>query len=262
VNVAFSASSPPPRQSDAFTLVELLVVIAIIALLASLLLAALPGARERARRTSCRSNLHQMSVAMQLYGGDNQDRLPAGQITNQGSRLAVYLPVISTNAQQAFVKYARSSNFLDCPNLRSVLLRSNDWRWPYDTNHQQIGYLYLAGRPGTPWAASGGPVSNVWTSPIKLSDDPALVAFADLTYVSPCTERLVVAHGTAGPWIVPRNRVYSRAENGVPAAQQVIAGGNVARLDGSVEWHRAKKMRWYRGALEGSDDNNTCVVAW
>jgi prepilin-type N-terminal cleavage/methylation domain-containing protein len=68
----------------AFTLIELLVVVAIIAVLAALLLPALTAARERARRSSCSSNLDQMGKAFENYLGQSGDYYPGGPTWSMG----------------------------------------------------------------------------------------------------------------------------------------------------------------------------------
>ncbi|HEY1791074.1 MAG TPA: type II secretion system protein [Verrucomicrobiae bacterium] len=59
-----------------FTLVELLTVIAIIAVLASLLLTAIASAKKKARMVTCTSNLHQFSLALNLYLEDSGGNRP------------------------------------------------------------------------------------------------------------------------------------------------------------------------------------------
>ncbi len=70
-----------PRHG--FTLLELLVALAIVAILLALLLPAIQQVREAARRTTCRSHLRQIGIALHSYH-DVHRCVPPGEVSEWG----------------------------------------------------------------------------------------------------------------------------------------------------------------------------------
>src|SRR5579872_6640731 len=102
-----------PRIRRGFTLIELLVVIAIIAILAAMILPALSKAKQKGQATACLNNLHQMTIATQLYADDFNGRYCLTfQVTGDNSSS------ISGGRRAWFdflLPYQKTTNLLICP---------------------------------------------------------------------------------------------------------------------------------------------------
>jgi prepilin-type N-terminal cleavage/methylation domain-containing protein/prepilin-type processing-associated H-X9-DG protein len=81
------------NKRKGFTLIELLVVIAIIAILAAILFPVFASAREKARQTTCASNLKQMGLATMQYVQDFDENYPTGYF-NTGSTYVYWYNII------------------------------------------------------------------------------------------------------------------------------------------------------------------------
>ncbi|MBI3922522.1 MAG: DUF1559 domain-containing protein [Armatimonadetes bacterium] len=106
-----------------FTLIELLVVIAIIAILAAILFPVFARAREKARQTSCVSNLKQLGLAFMTYVQDYDEQMPGAAqndaLTSFGSVyghwvVATVPPVDVANG--GLYPYVKNEQVYRCPS--------------------------------------------------------------------------------------------------------------------------------------------------
>ena len=244
------------RNQSAFTLIELLVVIAIIAILAALLLPALAGAKERARRASCKNSMRQFALAVYLYAGDNEDTVPSGA-SNVGAE-DDHLPVLCTATSNAIVQYS-SERMASCPNVVEYFMKHQSER-PADEQvyGYVVGYNYHGGHINTPWPALPG-YSGTWISPRKLTDDPSLVLISEMNDWSPSYQETFAPHGSGGA--IRSGGDYSNiSAGGASPADIGAAGGNIALLDGSISWKNIRQMQIYRGSQLW--DNDGCWAMW
>src|SRR5690348_12977526 len=120
------------RRKAGFTLIELLVVIAIIAILAAILFPVFAQAREAARKTSCLSNIKQITMGALMYLQDYDEVLnapalrrcsvPATQYSNLwwGANWMTWPELI--------MPYIKNSDLFSCPDRRD-----QPW-WGYTIN--------------------------------------------------------------------------------------------------------------------------------
>ncbi|MCC7492409.1 MAG: DUF1559 domain-containing protein [Fimbriimonadaceae bacterium] len=131
-----------------FTLIELLVVIAIIAILAAILFPVFAKAREKARQSSCQSNLKQIGISFAMYW-DDYDRM-AVSCAIGGSIPAAIPWRAGARADWAdhLYPYMKSPEVLICPSAAQVRPNSsygNDggyaYNWRYFANFANVQFM-------------------------------------------------------------------------------------------------------------------------
>jgi len=119
----------------AFTLIELLVVIAIIAILAAILFPVFAKAREKARQSSCSSNLKQIGLALLQYVQDYDERTPESwNVVNGGNG--------GWQWGDACAPYIKSIQIFQCPSATNETMFVQTGWTPQimDPNSYSYGY--------------------------------------------------------------------------------------------------------------------------
>jgi len=128
-------SKPTPLRPRGFTLIEILVVIAIIALLAAILFPVFSAAREKARQSTCASNMKQIGVGITMYSQDYDETFPIGNEANTtGTGNTNWYFTLDPYVKQGFPMSSGSAvgevlGIWVCP----------DWEATSNTNNNTIG---------------------------------------------------------------------------------------------------------------------------
>lgn len=164
----------------AFTLIELLVVIAIIAILAAILFPVFASAREKARQTSCASNMKQIGLAAMMYMGDYDQVYPPYEYAVSPNCASTYVGCVYwaglktlsgsfDKTQGMLYPYMKSQAIQACPD------------WTGSTNlGAGVGYGYNWGYLGSDYYTANdcGSSQTVWP-PINPAPEAAVSSPSD-----------------------------------------------------------------------------------
>jgi prepilin-type N-terminal cleavage/methylation domain-containing protein/prepilin-type processing-associated H-X9-DG protein len=204
------------RRCRGFTLIELLVVIAIIAILAAILFPVFARAREKARQTSCLSNLKQIGLGALMYVQDYDETFLMHVVATGSTPTWVYWP-------ETLQPYLKNVQLLRCPSDGSP------------TSLGSFGGTYLTSY-GYNWSWLGsGNATPPWGRAL------AQVVYPAETIMFGESERSYVVHpystsGAPNYYYMPSNW-----HNG---------GSNVVMVDGHAKWYSLDKI-WQAGVTTG-----------
>jgi len=209
-------------KKRAFTLIELLVVIAIIAILAAILFPVFAQAREKARQTSCLSNLKQINLAWQMYLQDYDEVMAPFWINHVND------PNIGANTQWWWPKltepYIKNWAIYRCPSGQDPNAEwgggPNAW-YANQMRHSHLGYNYLG--LSTWWDCD----YTIGVALASVSKPASSVSFTDSAY-----------QGTGNPY--PTNTRVGFSTVQAPAQYAAI-------------YPAPHTCTWYNGQLGGWD---------
>ena len=142
-------------RKSGFTLIELLVVIAIIAILAAILFPVFAKAREKARQTSCLSNLKQLALATLMYAQDYDEKFPQTNFWYQYVANPADFP--GGTHWPCIQPYIKNMQILACPSGQVSMFNT------YGTNYgvaRETG-IDCSGGPGVSMAVFQYPSTDV-----------------------------------------------------------------------------------------------------
>jgi prepilin-type N-terminal cleavage/methylation domain-containing protein len=191
---------PKLRKNHAFTLIELLVVIAIIAILAAILFPVFAQARQKARTTTCLSNLKQVVIANTMYLQDYDDHFPmAKRDWPQAAMVDVW---------NGLGPYIKNTSMFICPNDPGPAwnIRWSRWFPSYKTEPQLLypsSYYYFQPfyhnfnpNPKVPAKQTNGPLQSMPQAAVLYPTQKAIFTCYAGQH-SPDSEALVFVDGHA-----------------------------------------------------------------
>ncbi len=129
------------RVRTAFTLVEFLVVIAIIGILIALLLPAVQAAREAARRTQCKNNLHQLALGVHNFESARKLLPPSAEID---------LSVTATGNNGSWGVHGRILPYLEQESLADVVDLNLAWDLQMSISGVRVATFACPADPNSP----------------------------------------------------------------------------------------------------------------
>ncbi|HXF10402.1 MAG TPA: prepilin-type N-terminal cleavage/methylation domain-containing protein [Desulfuromonadaceae bacterium] len=232
-----SGSSSATGHCRAFSLIELLVVIGIVGILAAMLLPALNAAREHARRTKCLSNLHQISIGMNVYAADCGDRLIEAHTSRTGYSVQISInpPQRELAAGAGLMMPTNAPTVWTCPGRPELPVYEPEF------NQWVIGYQYFGG-------------IRVWNNPLGLFSNacsPVKISTAKPHWALAADAVLKINRQWGGTLsnVVGGTMINRDAFKGMPQHRggrgMVPVGGNEVFMDGSARWIAFEKMHFF-----------------